>query len=328
MGRLFISENGIFFEGGGGILPDSESVSTGLLRWTDVTRVDRPTEEPAVLGRAARVSREVLLTLRDGLPISHLQLQLSIARDCELLAKAWSACLEAGTELAVGDQGDTEFRPLRLQESMVEEAPFPGTPGMERAVLMLPTEALCNQEPLYSGRLPPEVTMAGMREILDRDDWFLDKFCRESLKARDMHWEPFLEPARTPGVKVRRCTFIMPLPQDVPKAVASIIGLPKESSITIVYHMKITEDEIMLVHQTLTHDVMYGDQFRAQDMHIFRKLADGAVEYRKWGSVVWLAALPWTHGIVKSAVEAKTVEVSKGNVDDFIRMICSTITPQ
>lgn len=162
-----------------------------------------------------------------------------------------------------------------------------------------------------------------MREMLDKDDWVMNKFLCEVLGTHDMRWEPFMEPARTPGVKVRRCRYMMPLPQDVPRAVASIMGMPKESNMTTIYHMKITDDEVLLVHQTITHDVLYGDKFRAQDTHSFRPCPEGGVTYKKWSEVVWLAALPWTHSIVKSAVDSKTVANSKAAGPGFVRVFCN-----
>lgn len=167
--------------------------------------------------------------------------------------------------------------------------------------------------------------MEALRECLDKEEWFMEGFQREVMKIRDMRWEPFLEATYKPGVKVRRCTYVMPLPQDLPRAVASIIGLPKESRMTTVYCLKITNDEITLVYQTHTHDVMYGDKFRAQDLHVWRPLADGGVEYRKWSSAVWLDSLPWTHGVVKSAINAKTVQTGRETVENFVSFICRTI---
>lgn len=275
------------------------------------------------------VPREVVLTLRNDMPYTNLQLQLSIARDCEWISKCWKAC-SAGNELAVGDFGDAEFRPLQLREDSGSETGEPegpfaaASPSLKHAVSMLPTEAPKDgsKDPVYVQTVPT-LSMSVVRDLFDKDDWIMDRFLCESLGAFDVRWEPFMEPPRTPGVKVRRCRYMMPLPQDVPRAVASIIGMPKESNITTVFHMRITEDEVLLVHQTITHDVMYGDKFRAQDTHSFRPGSGGGVTYTKWSEVVWLAALPWTHGMVKNAVESKTVETAKAKGPDFVRLFCN-----
>ena len=74
------------------------------------------------------------------------------------------------------------------------------------------------------------------------------------------------------------------------------MGMHKKSNMTTVYHLKITHDKVLLVHETLTHNVMYGAKFRAQDALIPSCPVDS---------------------VVKSAVDAKTIANSKAAGLDF-----------
>lgn len=102
MGRLSISDIGLLFDGGAGLLPEfqgDDMLHTGLLKWRDVAEIAIKATHPpgsflppqAAGHRDPRVGpKELVLTLRPGVAkFGTLHLQLSIAKECEWLEMAW-----------------------------------------------------------------------------------------------------------------------------------------------------------------------------------------------------------------------------------------------
>merc|ERR1711862_369994 len=91
-------------------------------------------------------------------------------------------------------------------------------------------------QPLYTERMA-DVSLERIWAKLEVDEWPLDQYLRESAKAYDMTTSPFVESRRNPGTANRRTRYTMPLPQDVPRAVSMIVGLPQASKATNVYSL-------------------------------------------------------------------------------------------
>merc|ERR1719188_965766 len=97
----------------------------------------------------------------------------------------------------------------------------------------------------------------------------------------------------------------MPLPKDVPSAVARLVSIPESTRVTTVLRLRVQGDEAVLLMQTVAHDAPFGENFRTQETFCFKPHPEGGVQMLKWGEVVWVQALSWTMGPVSKIIESK-----------------------
>jgi len=168
------------------------------------------------------------------------------------------------------------------------------------------------------------ISLSTVGNKLASDDWTINHFLRSNPQASAF---VFSSPSRAPssggltGAQVRRSEFQMRLPQDVPKAIRSLVGVPQSTRVTQVYCLCITESEVTLVQQTTSHDVMFGDSFRVQETFSWRSSADGGVEQRTWSEVEWIRSLPWTHGAIKSFIDKSTKREAKETAASLAKLL-------
>lgn len=329
MGTLYISERGLLFEGGGGLLEDGETLKTGLVLWADVVGV-----EDRGLGRAAspvlaprpqpapHAPQELALLLREGLPVPALQIQLALASDREWLVRVWRACT-----------GEGGVQQLRFRESMLEgadagasgEAYPQASPGLNRALEALSQEAP-GKEPLYQGLIPAPANMAFVRQLLEVDDWIVGPFFEgEPNLAHDIQAEPWVVSSRASRTFSRRMRSIMPMPPDVPRPVASLMGMPAESNSTAIFTLRVSDEEIFLSSQAIMHDVLFSDRLRVQELHSWRLAPGGGVEYRKWADIIYLKSMPFGFGVAKGWLEGKTRERSRLGGPAMLRLFAESL---
>merc|ERR1712216_426575 len=132
-------------------------------------------------------------------------------------------------------------------------------------------------------------------------------YMRETLSCTELSSTPWSESHRTPGTAVRRTRLTVPVPPDVPKTLARLIGLPRMMDVTAVFRLRSTDDQAVLVMQSCTHNVPYGEHFRIEDIVSLRVAPGGGVAYEKWTKGVWVKHLPWALAPVKTYTEKKIV---------------------
>lgn len=115
-------------------------------------------------------------------------------------------------------------------------------------------------------------------------------------------WNPC--PDNTEHV-VRKIVYEMPIPSDVPPAMAKLIGVPKTLQGSTVQRLWHSDDEVKLVQHAYSRGMMHGDRFLVQSIMNFRRSEKGGVEMRQWVDPIWTGSLPWTLGAVKTFVEKK-----------------------
>lgn len=168
------------------------------------------------------------------------------------------------------------------------------------------------------------VSLATVGNKLAVDDWAIHHLLRGNPNASAL---ALSSPSRIrtsgglKGAQVRRSEFRMRLPQDVPKAIRTLVGVPQSTRITQVYCLCITESEVTLAQQTTSHDVTFGDSFRVQETCSWRSAADGGVEQRTWSEVAWIKSLPWTHGAIKSFIDKSTKREAKDMAASLAKLL-------
>jgi len=164
-------------------------------------------------------------------------------------------------------------------------------------------EAPSTEEPVKVERLT-SLTLEQVCKALENEEC-LPRFLRENVQAFDVSPTPWAQSRRISGTLVRRVGFRMTLPKDVPRVVQRLISLPEDTSVTAIYRLRSEPSRAVLTHQTCTHDVTFGENFRVQETLAFEPLSGGGVELKHWVEIVWVAPLPWTHGAIKSYIEKK-----------------------
>jgi len=188
---------------------------------------------------------------------------------------------------------------------------------------VVPSAQTPTEEPLFTGNLAG-MSLNEVRLKLHSKDWPMAQFLKEALGAYDLTETRWCTSESVPGTAARRARFIMPLPKDVPGAVAMLVSLPETSHVTIVYRLRDSESEVVLLQQTCTHDVTFGENFRVQETLSFTPSRAGGVDVRKWVEVIWAVSLPWSMGAVKSFIERKSNSAAKASASHLVRVLEQT----
>jgi len=132
------------------------------------------------------------------------------------------------------------------------------------------------------------------------------RFLSETLECYDIEpgeWKP--DPTEA-GTMVLERRYSAPVPDNVPDAVAKLVRLPPVIGTTTVYRLRRSEsDELTMVQQSYTGDVMYGDRFKIQNTISFKEDAGGVVS-RQWAEIVWREALPWHSSLIRHFIEKRS----------------------
>lgn len=153
-------------------------------------------------------------------------------------------------------------------------------------------------------------------------DSVLDGYLTQFSKATDVSLTTWFDSPCVGGVRVRRATFTMPVPQDVPAAIARLAAVPETSKATLVLgYFARSPDELLIFLQQATHDVPYGSAFRVNETMAFQDAAGGGSIFSKWTSVRWVHDLPWYAAAMKPITESKTKAGSPAGGEAFLRML-------
>lgn len=202
----------------------------------------------------------------------------------------------AAAEESAGSPKVAADRMLSI-ESCVSEVYAEAPAG--RKVVQLPE----GEPPLCKDSLPASA-LESVFAALRRDDC-MPRVMKETRQAHDVAATPWSESRRSPGLWVRKASFTIPLPKDFPKAVTRLVALPEESNITAVFRVQKRANMVFMTTQTCSHDVPFGENFRVHETVIFKPSAGGGIEIEKWVEIMWVAALPWTHGVLRGVIEKK-----------------------
>uniref|UniRef100_A0A7S2K0R5 VASt domain-containing protein n=1 Tax=Zooxanthella nutricula TaxID=1333877 RepID=A0A7S2K0R5_9DINO len=156
--------------------------------------------------------------------------------------------------------------------------------------------------PIGSSRLH-DVGVPRIAELFRGDD-FLSKFLRDSKRARDLCMTPWSESRQAQGAFVRKCTGVLPVPQDFPKVVHRLVNLPSETRVSAMFRMHQQETSLVFSIHFCSHDVPFGESFHVHETIVFSP-DSGTVQATNWVEIMWVKVLPWTHGILKAIIEQK-----------------------
>lgn len=169
------------------------------------------------------------------------------------------------------------------------------------------------------------ISLATVCGKLLEGDWAINHLLRGNSRASGFAFS-WPVPGRASGglkdTQVRKNEFRMRLPEDVPKAITALVGVPESTRISQVYSLSFTESEVILVQQTTSHDVMFGDNFRVQQTFSWRYADEDTVEQSTWLEVVWVRPLPWTHGVIKTFIDKSAKKEAKELAASLAWIIC------
>lgn len=165
----------------------------------------------------------------------------------------------------------------------------------------------------------PDLTIGKIEDALQSDSVVLG-YLQNFSKASDISLSAWC--TAPGGVRVRRAHFTMPVPQEIPGALARLISLPQASKATMLLgFVAAGADELLVVLQQCTHDVPYGENFRVHETMSFRPHAEGGVTFSKWTVVRWIKALPFMMAPMRPITESKTAAGSPGGAEAFLHWL-------
>lgn len=181
--------------------------------------------------------------------------------------------------------------------------------AMTQSMLVLATElpdadAPLSKEPILR-KLLKGLTIESIKRRLEEDPFIFNCIAQKDHKAFDCRPGMWQEGQRIKGTQIRGFKFSMPLPDDIPGAVKRLITLPDHAMVRQLFRMRVDDDRLDMVQQTLTSGVPLGDNFRVQSELSFRP-AQGGVEFCKWVDVIWVLDVPFHQKIAKGFVESKS----------------------
>jgi len=209
---------------------------------------------------------------------------------------------------------------LRAQGESAASGPLPRYPSLAAKAAALPAAEAPDEAPLCSADLPGVSIDAVVRAFQDEEACFLEEFFSAFSGASDFTRNEWQEEPRIPGTSVCGLRYVMPLPKDVPSAVARLVAIPETSRVTATLRMRASDDEAVVLMQTLAHDAPFGENFRTQEIMRFQATGEG-VRVLKWGAVVWVQALAWHMAPVTKIVETKSIEGMRGSYDAMARSL-------
>jgi len=202
----------------------------------------------------------------------------------------------------------------------------PRHPSLVAKAAALPAAETPNLDPIATFHLEA-VTVSEIVELLqpatEESPWVLERFYSEYSNASGFEASEWQEEMRIPGTVVRGVRYNMPLPKDVPAAVARLVSIPEATRVTTVLRLRVQGDEAILLLQTIAHDAPFGENFRTQETLSFKPHERGGVQLVKWGEVVWVQALSWTMGPVSKIIETKATDGMRASVDTLVRLLQS-----
>lgn len=312
MGRLFVSDVGFAFDNAtessdtspGGF---SEHLHADFVSWTDVTKLEIGTRN------------EVLLVIKEGVSsITHLRLQLGFALEKQRLLEIWNLCKE-GSKTAdyplytfVAPAGGLD---QNMQDNMDMGKtdlgiPFEPTESVLRIVSVLPSVQQMQRDyklPTFEAHFR-DATMASVQaamKYVSIDQWPMTRFQKTALKSYDIVATPWSDGIRMPATLVRRINFKLPVPADLPKSLARMIGIPPVIDGLMVARIKCTPEEITYTMQSCSLNVPYGDCHKMEDVMHIRPHPDGGIALSRWSDIKFVKAMPWHLSAFKSFLEMK-----------------------
>jgi hypothetical protein len=333
MGQFFISEKGIAVHGASGEY-QAASLCTGLLSWDSIQGIESE-------------KSEVKITLNQS-TFAHnmLRLQLGIAAEGNRIRQAWHHY-----SLPTEDNDQFQFHSFTSCNDHCDEDLFAADDCLKphrngrMAGFRLQADApittsfhakpVCSDQafhetmgkgPICTGNLA-NVSLETVRRCLEKDDdWFLCRFQTEILKAFDFSVTPWTQGQLIPGTLVRKMDLKLPAPDDVPKAVAKMIGFPPVMDSVLMARLHSTKDQITLLMHSNSLNVPYGDCQRIEDVLVFTPDENGGVNVAKWIQIGWIKAMPWTLSLAKSFLQSKVTQDASKTWDQMMIVMREELT--
>mmetsp|Transcript_79092 Transcript_79092/g.183519 ORF Transcript_79092/g.183519 Transcript_79092/m.183519 type:complete len:175 (-) Transcript_79092:106-630(-) len=164
------------------------------------------------------------------------------------------------------------------------------------------------------------IAIENVRAALESvDDGPLLRFLREVFLCTDISTSEWYD---SQGLRVLQSSYTIPVPRDIPEVAARLLRVPETICCTTVWYVQSQVGEVVLVQNSSTKDVLYGERFKLKNTMSFREdAAGGGIAVNAWTDVVWSAPLPWTHAVIKHVIEKKAKSDSAAVVGQLVKMI-------
>lgn len=331
MGRLYVGECGIAVQETSGMFAGGRetALNTGFLSWDCIESME--IEKSEVQLHFCCCGPEMVS--------QELRLQLGSGAECTRLKQYWfqfgvwdkgspggmSATFAfhsfSASMVFDGMGSDQTFPQRQYSPPFMQEAKAPITASFLKDSEALPTLAVLHDKKPLCSRSIEGVTLESVQRLFEQNDnWFLCQFQAKVLQGREITATPWTEGQLIQGTQVRRVSLKVPSPEDVPKAVAKVIGFPPDVECSLVARLHCTDSQVALVMQSCSLNVPYGDCQKIEDVIVVTPDGDGAVKISKWIKMVFLK-MPFAIKVAKGFLESQLKIEGQKTFDKFVDLI-------
>jgi len=235
---------------------------------------------------------------------------------CESDSTAVGVC-EAG-EIAVLSESGPPF-PVAASETetrdtpaLVDEDSIPAqpvllpSPSVVAACKRLPVPRDINIAVRNKSALAvylPQLSVEQVTELVLGDGLF-QRYMRDvqgSETTKMSPWQPCLD---VPGSHVRTARCLIPLPQDVPAAVArTFVKIPEVAEASMSWRVMKVENGLDAVLHNMNTDVPFGDRFIVQVVCRVRRHEEGGCVLSKSVSIRWVKPFSWSLKVIQKVID-------------------------
>lgn len=165
------------------------------------------------------------------------------------------------------------------------------------------------------------VGITAVRDAILTDDGLFQRFAREGMSFRDDSSTPWVTCTAEPHTYLRAAEYTMPLPNDVPKAVARAVAIPEFCKASMALRVRNEGHGLRVEQVTSTPDVPFGDRFYTQDVFSFQPFPGGGVSVKRWTCTVWLKPFSLPLRMIEYTIKDKTLKNAELFCSPFIDML-------
>jgi hypothetical protein len=185
-----------------------------------------------------------------------------------------------------------------------------------------------HEEPVFTQNLPG-VSMERLEQLLRAEPFIMETCLKQDIKAFEMKTSRWQEGVNAPGTFIRSMKYKMPVPEDIPSAVRSVVAIPKFCSCKTFVRLHCKPEELDLTFQTLTDGLPLGENVQLQVTNTFTPYSDSSgagVTMRRWIVVAWVKELLWTMRFLKGIVVSQIMQAGRASAHILAELVCESTT--
>jgi len=149
----------------------------------------------------------------------------------------------------------------------------------------------------------PQLTVEEMTELVLEEDGLFQRYMRDVQGFKATKMSSWTHCSQMSGSFVRTARCLIPLPQDLPAAVARLVKIPEVAEASMSWRVVQVENGLDIVMHNVNTDVPFGDRFVVQEVCRFRRHDDGGCVLSKSVGLVWVKPFSWSLKVIQKVID-------------------------